>query len=162
MSSKFDCSSASEGLESADNAYFFRALPLSPPQRPHLRENPEASCVGASLPLSSAGREQGSERHGGCEQRTPLLTSQLPAWGDSGYHQANDFANLIPFIPTALLGGEQAVQFDAYYSFILLVNTPSALSSNPTLPQAYCFASSEPSSLISHPLPFALGKLILI
>lgn len=79
VSSKFDCSSASEGLESADNAYFFRALPLSPPQRPHLRENPEASCVGASLPLSSAGREQGSERHGGCEQRTPLLTSQLPA-----------------------------------------------------------------------------------
>lgn len=74
-------------------------LPAPPSQRSHYRGGPGACQVGASFTLSQ--QESNSDlsgRLGGPEQRTPLVTSQLPAWGDSGYHPSNDFANFIPFI----------------------------------------------------------------
>lgn len=51
------------------------------------------------------------------KQRTPLPTSQFPAWGSSGYHYANDYPNFIPLTPITLLKGKQAVKCDALQLF---------------------------------------------
>lgn len=93
VSPKWGCSPASKGLEST-----FLLPPSSLPQRSHLWEDPGASPVWALLTLSSAGKQVVWKAGRPGAENTPV-TSQLSAWGDSGYHHTNDFANFIPFIP---------------------------------------------------------------
>ena len=111
MYPKWGCSSFSIGLGWVDTAYSFCSL--SPSEiSSSFQKHSGASWIWTSFTLSSAGKQQWS-----------LVTSQLPAWGDFGYHSANDFTKCMLFISIGLLRGEQAIQFDAHYSLSLLAST---------------------------------------
>lgn len=125
VSPKWGCSPASKGLELA-----FLLPSSSLLQRSHLWEDPGACPVWALFTLFSAGKQVIWKSGRPRAENTPVI-SQLSAWGDSGYHHTNDFANFILFIPikgSAVRGTGSTVWcllFSYYFGKILVKIQPS-------------------------------------